>query len=266
MRGRRRIALDAAAALVALPMLVAGAAPAHAERLVTSLSNYQILITSNFTGTDLVLFGSVERDAATVARRGGYDIVATVSGPRQGVVTRRKQRIFGIWVNIDSRAFIDVPAYVAVRSNRPLADIAGVEMRRQFRLGIDQMVLSQLMNGRVVEVPPDDSFRAAFLRLKRDQGLYRERDTAITLLTPTLFRGTIPLPANVPIGTYEIDVKLFADGVVVARDTSAFEIVKFGFEQFVASAAHEHGALYGVATAGMALMIGFFASVIFRRD
>jgi hypothetical protein len=53
---------------------------------------------------------------------------------------------------------------------------------------------------------------------------------------------------------------------MIARTTSAFEIVKIGFERFVASAAREHGLAYGVVTAMMALMTGWFASVMFRRD
>jgi uncharacterized protein (TIGR02186 family) len=73
------------------------ATPAAAERLVTSLSAHQVLISSNFTGTELVLFGSIERDAATIPRRGGYDIVVTVVGPREGIVTRLKSRFMGIW-------------------------------------------------------------------------------------------------------------------------------------------------------------------------
>jgi uncharacterized protein (TIGR02186 family) len=258
-RGLRRAA-------AALALTVVTATPGFAERLITSLSNYRVLIESNFTGTDLVLFGSVERDAATVTRRGGYDIVVTVTGPRRGVVTRRKQRIFGIWVNVDSRTYVDAPGYMAVRSNRPLTEIADVEIRRQFRIGLDQVALQQLAASGMTEPHPDDVFRAGFIKLMREQGLYREQDNAITLLTPNLFRATIPLPANVPTGTYEIEVKLFADGVIIAREVSAFEIVKVGFEQFVATAAQEHGALYGVATAGMALLIGFFASVLFRRD
>ena len=53
---------------------------------------------------------------------------------------------------------------------------------------------------------------------------------------------------------------------MIARTTSAFEIVKVGFEQFVANAARDHGLLYGLATALMALMTGWFASVVFKRD
>jgi uncharacterized protein (TIGR02186 family) len=70
----------------------------------------------------------------------------------------------------------------------------------------------------------------------------------------------------VPTGNFAIDVKLFADGVMVARTNSALEVIKAGFEQYVADAAHDYGLLYGLATALMALLIGWFGSVVFRRD
>ena len=53
---------------------------------------------------------------------------------------------------------------------------------------------------------------------------------------------------------------------MVARGNSAFEIVKVGFEQFVATAARDYGFFYGIATAMMAMFTGWFASVVFRRD
>src|SRR5205085_11764288 len=109
---------------VALIGLLAFAAPAQAERLVTTLSTSRVLISSNFTGAELVLFGSVERDAQTVARRGGYDIVVTVTGPRQSVVTWRKERVVGVWVNADSRTFVNAPTYLAVLANKQIASIA----------------------------------------------------------------------------------------------------------------------------------------------
>jgi uncharacterized protein (TIGR02186 family) len=88
----------------------------------------------------------------------------------------------------------------------------------------------------------------------------------VTFLTPTLFRTGIPLPAEVPIGTYTIGIKLLAGGALIAKTDTAFEIVKVGFEQFVATAAKQHGLVYGVATALMALTAGWMASIVFRRD
>jgi uncharacterized protein (TIGR02186 family) len=70
----------------------------------------------------------------------------------------------------------------------------------------------------------------------------------------------------VPTGSYSIDVKLFAKGVQVAGANSALEVIKTGIEQYVADAARDHGLLYGFATALMALLIGWFGSVVFRRD
>ena len=106
----------------------------------------------------------------------------------------------------------------------------------------------------------------AFIKIKSEHKLYREASNGVTFLTPALYRASIPLPAEVPVGTYEVDVRLFADGAQIARAPSPFEVYKSGFEQIVSTAARDHGILYGLATAMMAIATGWFASVVFRRD
>ncbi len=254
--------------LLALAIVLASplaAAPTAAERLIASLTNHRVMITSNYTGVELVLFGSVERDAASIERKGPYDIVATITGPRESLRTRRKQRVLGIWVNTAARTFVDPPSYLAVLASRPLDAITNAANRRRLRIGIANTPLPELIHNDIGEVA-NDPFRAALVRLMRERGLYNEEPDAVTFLTPTLFRAAIPLPAQVPIGDYTVDVRLFADGNLIAQTNSAFEIVKVGFEQFVANAAREHGLLYGLATTMMALATGWIASVAFRRD
>jgi uncharacterized protein (TIGR02186 family) len=254
MRAPLRISFAAA-------LLLAAIAPASAERLVTSLSTHQVMISSNFTGTELVLFGSIERDAATVPRRGGYDLIVTVIGPREGMVTRLKSRFFGIWTNTQSYTFDRAPAYLAVLSNRPLDAIVAPDLGQRMEIGLRNFPVSQPN-----ETRPPEEFKDALIRLRKERGLYREETTAITFLTPTLFRASITMPAESELGNYEVDVKLFADGTNIARTSSALEIVKTGIEQFVANAARDHALLYGLATALMALLTGWFASIVFRRD
>ena len=258
MRPALAVALALAGAL-ALPL------PAGAEGLVASLTNHHVMITSNFTGENVVLFGSVERDATAAARHTSYDIVATIVGPRQSLRTRRKGRVLGIWVNTSARTFVDPPSYLAVLSSHPLDAITSADNQRRLQLGLANTPLPELIHNDVGEVM-NDPFRAALVRLMGERGLYSEEPNAVTFLTPTLFRATIPLPAQVPIGNYTVDVKLFADGHLIAHSDSAFEIVKVGFEQFVVNAARDHGLLYGVATALMALFTGWIASIVFRRD
>lgn len=254
---------------LALALMLAccgGAMPAAAERLVVSLSNHRVAITSSFVGEELVLFGTVERDAATVPRRGGYNMVVTVTGPQQTLRTRRKDRVLGIWVNVDARLFVRVPSYLAVLANRPIAEIANPETLRRLQVGIDNILLTQRIGPDIADTVRNDPFRTAFVRIESQQGLYGESSTAVTFLTPTVFRAAIPVPAVAPTGIYTIDVQLFADGAPIARANSALEIVKVGFEQYVANAARDHGLLYGIVTAMMALLTGWFASVVFRRD
>jgi len=242
------------------------ASPAAAEHLVTSLSSHRVLITSNFVGEEIVLFGSIERDAQSPARRGGYDVIVTVTGPRQTMVVRRKDRVFGVWVNAESRTFVNVPSYLAVLATRPIDAITDAATLQRNQIGLERTLLRQVFGPDIADVGRDDPMRMAFLRLKMEQNLYSERGNAVTFLTPTLIRAVIPIPANVLVGNYDVDVKVFADGAPITRDTSAMEVIKVGVEQLVAAAAHEHAILYGLTTMMMALMTGWLASVVFRKD
>jgi uncharacterized protein (TIGR02186 family) len=251
---------------LALLLGAALAGDARAEHLIVSVSNHRVTVTPNYSGEELVLFGSIEREGDTPFPSGGYDLVVTVSGPRVDMVTRRKERRFGIWVNADSRQFLKVPAYLATFANRPLNKIAAPDILRRQQLGLNNVLLTQRVGTDYADVVVSDPFRRAFIRQRTEHGLYRENTSAVTFLTPTLFRTGIPLPAEVPIGTYTIGIKLLAGGRLIAKTDTAFEIVKVGFEQFVATAARQHGLLYGVATACMGLMAGWMASIVFRRD
>src|SRR5437660_2672767 len=171
------IARISLAALGVVLLSTTCAVPARAERLIASVSNHRVTVTPNYSGEELVLFGSVETDASTPANR-SYDLVVTVSGPRADMVTRRKEHRFGIWINTDSRQFLQVPAYLAIFSNRPIDAIASSEVQRRQQLGMNNVVLTQRVGTDYADVVPNDPFRSAFVRLRSQHGLYRESNSA----------------------------------------------------------------------------------------
>lgn len=264
----RRKALRRASACVAVAAcpLAGSSLPAKAERLIASLSQHRVMVTSSFTGSEVALFGGIERDTGNLPLRGSYDVAVTVTGPRQDMVTFRRDRVLGIWVNIDSRVFENAPSFLAVLTNRPLSAMASAETQRRLQLGLENTILPQRIGPDTADTVHDDPFRMAFLKLKEEHGLYQELSNGVTFLTPALFQASLALPAEVPTGNYDVDVKLFADGNMIARAPSALEIYKAGFEQYVTSTAQNHGLLYGLATSLMAIVTGWFASVVFRRD
>jgi len=253
-------------ASLALAAALAAAVPLAAERLVTSVSTHRVLISSTFTGTEVIVFGTIEEDEKSVKRESPYDVVVTVRGPAQTFIARRKERVLGIWVNAESRQFIEVPSYLAVMMNRPPAELAPPDVLRRNRIGIVNHTLPQRIGADFGDVVPQDPFRVAFLRVRMDQGLFHEEPTGVTFLTPRLFRATVPIPGIEPTGNYEVEALLLSGGEVIARETTAIEVLKTGFEEFFAQAARDHGFLYGIATALLALGTGLIANFMFRRD
>ncbi len=245
-------------------LAVLAAAPARAERLVLSLSNHQVQISSTYTGTELTAFGVIERDAQTASRAGGFDVVITVRGPREAATVRRKEEFGPIWLNRGQQKFVAAPAFIGVLSSRALTEIVDETARRRLRLGLVAIVSApEFTLDRGAE---DEPYRAALIRLKSRDGLYVEDERGVGFVTDGFFRATIPLPATAPTGNYDVEAALFAGGALLARSQSSFELVKTGFEDRVTSIARERPLLYGIGTALISLAFGWVASVIFRRD
>jgi uncharacterized protein (TIGR02186 family) len=250
----------------ALSMLIVGAIivcltmrTARAEQLVLIPSTTEVLIRSNYVGASVALFGAVQDQGALAQEDPVYDVVVTVTGPPQTLVTRRKSRFLGIWANAESRTFNDAPSYLEVLANRRLDSIAGPRELTLYRIGLDH-ALPPSPAGR------DAPFRAALISLESEQGDYAEKVDAITFFSPTLFRAVIVLPARAQVGTYSIEAKLFTRGSFVAQARSSFTVEKGGLVQYIAAAAHNHGLLYGLTTTAMALAMGWIASIIFQRE
>jgi uncharacterized protein (TIGR02186 family) len=253
--------LRKSAAIIAIALLLAPflAPLASAERLVTSLSTHRVLISSNFTGTALVLFASIEDSDASRDKSKKYDVAITVRGPATTFVTRKKDRILGLWVNYESRRYPDTPSYLAVLTNRAPTEFGPLELQTKHKLGLSYAALPP-------SIVADEEFATALLRVKKAEGLFYEETNAVTFLTPTLFRATLPIPGTAPTGPYEIDVQVFLNGVLAAQQSTAIEVVKTGFEAFVAQSAREARLDYGLGVAFLAFIVGTVAGLVFRRN
>ncbi len=256
-----------AALVVLIALWVCGMAlrPALAEGIIASVSSERINIQSNFTGTEIVVFGEIQRDGATVSRAEAYDIVVIVSGPSQKVTTRRKDQFFGVWINRQSETFAEVPSFYALNSTRPIGEIANRAVLDKYQLGLHNLSLKidEQSNAPLSE---RDDFRQAFLRLRLLNGLYSERSDAIVMLSKSLFRTNVRIPSNVPVGDYEVTTYLLRGGALLASQTEPLSVAKIDFEQATYRMAHQNSFLYGLIAVLLAVLTGWLAGVIFRKD
>jgi uncharacterized protein (TIGR02186 family) len=246
--------------VAAFVVLALVSATAKADDLVSGLSTDLIQITSNFTGTDIVLFGAIEpTEEAGPAK--DQDLVIVIRGPQLDMTVRRKKRILGIWVNSEQVQFTGMPGYYFLASTRPLDDIASLPTQQRFRLGTSS--LDATTKGRI---SPDEAiaFRAAAIRDRKREHLYWESPTGIEFLSRTLFRARIPVPAAVPPGEYRAEAYLFQGGTVVSAQSSPLFIDKSGFERRVYNYAYQASFAYGFAAVLMAIAFGWAGFLVFR--
>jgi uncharacterized protein (TIGR02186 family) len=250
---------------VALAALLLLAAPAAAEHLTIALSASDIRIDSDFSGDAITVFGVVERDQATVTRAAPYDVAVLVSGPTESVVARRKEPLLFLWINRSSETFSAAPSYYSLSSTRPLDEIATPPLLRRFGLGFANIPL-QVADAAETSIDPE--FRDAFIRLRKEAGLYSEFAGGVDFIgtSESVFRTAAWIPSNAPDGRYTVEVFLFSGSAFLAHEQATLNVTKVGFEQFMFDASHNNALVYGLACVLLALFTGWIAGVIFRRD
>ncbi|MCZ8182547.1 MAG: TIGR02186 family protein [Beijerinckiaceae bacterium] len=248
-------------ALALLALVLPG--HARAEELVLALSTREVAITSTYTGAEVTVFGHIERDARTIARTGEYDIVAQVQGPTGEVVLHRKGRFGFIWLTESRRRYSKVPLYFSILSAKPLASIIDEDGRQRLKLGLEHFLPAPTPE---LEERDEFGFRNAVLRLRREEGALTENDKGVTMIRPNLFTARIVLPAKAPTGLYLVNISILSEGVPLRTAQAGFVVRKVGFDAFVANAARNEAVTYGLFTVLMAVLLGWMANVVFRKD
>ena len=235
-------------------MAVFGGRPASAaEPLVADLSNHLIAITTGFTGAQVLLFGATD---------GPGDVVVVVRGPTGHAVLRRKDRIFGIWINSASHNFEEVPNFYAVASSRPLDELLNQETAQKYNIGLENLAIRPVSDA---NSPATADMLKALTRIKIAEALYQPAAGKVTFLGDRLFRVDFHFPANVPTGSYLVEVLLIRDGAIASAQTTPLVVSKIGVGADIFEFAHRHSAAYGIISIVIALVAGWLAHLAFRR-
>jgi len=244
-----------------LSLVLLGAAKPAAPVLVPDISSRRVEIRYSFTGAQLLLFGAILYPGGRAPTRPA-DIVVVLRGPVQPIILREKQKIAGIWMNADSNRFRSAPSFYAVASSRPIQQLVDERTAAIYEMGLQNL---QLSPGGGALPDKERRFEAGLLELRRRQGLYAEHPNGVEINQGVLYRATIAIPSQVPVGSYTAETFLVDRGRVLAAATREIEIGKSGFERYVALAARRHAFLYGLVSVLLSLGLGYAAAALFRR-
>lgn len=234
------------------------AIPAMAEEVVAGLSQTRISISTNFDGSEILIFGAVKReDPITVTPP--LQVLITVEGPSRAVSVRRKEKRFGIWVNTDSVEVDSAPSFYAVATSGPWAEVITDTEDLRHKVSTLRAIRSV---GATIEGSED--FTDALIRIRSKDRLYQTNIGSVELTEQTLFSTSVQLPANLTEGDYKTRFFLTRGGRVIDSHQTVIAVQKVGLERFLFRMAHDQPLLYGLMSLAIAIVAGWGASVAFR--
>ncbi|MEJ6746470.1 MAG: TIGR02186 family protein [Yoonia sp.] len=241
--------------LVCLLLLLSLPAQAE-EEIILGLSQNEIDITATFTGSEILLFGAIRRDAPVPD--GNLGIIVTVAGPEVPVTVRRKERRFGIWVNVDDVKIAAAPSFYAVATSADLSKV----LRPSEDL-INRITIPQVVRHVGTNVLDSQSFSRALMRIREENNQYQRLEGAVAISRDTLFQTRIQMPANLTEGFYVAKIFLTRDGNIVDEYETSIPVKKVGLERWLYNLAHDNAFLYGLMSLAIAIAAGWGASAVF---
>ena len=236
------------------------ALPAGAEQIVAGLSQTEISITANFSGSEIIIYGAVKRDAPA-PKKPRMEVIVTVEGPSSPLIIRKKERRLGIWLNKQDAQIDLAPSFYAVATTGPISEILTDAENLRYQITIPSAI-------RAVDLAEQTKnatdFMAALLRIREREGRFRLDEGAVELTDATLFRADVVLPANLTEGDYRVRMYITRGGVVIDAQDQVILVQKQGLERFVHRLSKSQPLVYGLLSLVLAVVAGWGASTAFR--
>ena len=244
---------------IVLLLVALFATPLKAEEVVAGLSQTRVSINTNFSGSDILIFGAVKRDSPIPDDP--LEVIVTVSGPQTPVVVRKKDRRFGIWVNTESLEVDHAPSFYAVATSAPWSESLSAVEDLRHRVSVERAIRSVGAPSGIVNA---ERFTEALIRIREENGLYSTQIDTVNFAEATLFDTAIALPANLTEGDYVARFLLTRGGRVIDTHEENINVTKVGLERFLYNLSREQPLVYGLLSLAIAIIAGWAASAFFR--
>lgn len=246
--------------LRALTLMLLLALPAKAEEVVLGMSSDTISITTNFDGSELLIFGAIKRESP-ILQEAPLEVIIAVQGPKEPLTLRRKEKRFGIWVNADAVEIDLAPSFYAIATSGPFSEILTDVEDLRHHISIDRAIRSV---GAPQNITDSQSFTDALIRIRQNNGLYQLNEGTVSVDEQTLFRASVSLPADLTEGDYTTRIFLTRDGNVVSNLEEALPVRKVGLEKFLFDLSRQQPLIYGILSLAIAIFAGWGASFAFQ--
>lgn len=251
---RRLLCLAFMLAMAATPAIAQPREGADSPLMVAGIAEDRINVQVNYSDSTIVVFAATpqpENETSGLA----VALVGPVPINAQSIIRATKggdQRI----------TFVSAPLVFALGAEPVVAATVSEDTMIEAGLNAQNAALpnlSQLMS------PDLPDWRAAFVNLKMDQGLYTFGNAQFRHFEGGLRRATIDLPKNAPPGEYTVRAVAFRDGKVVGESRQAFTLARSGLDATLFDLSRQHGLIYGFVAVLLGVLVGAVAAWLGRK-
>lgn len=259
MRARLVIAFAAAG----LSLLGFAAIAAHAQLpddvdiirprapIAAGLAEDTVEVKVNYSGARIVLFAASPAEETETT---GF-AVALIGPSRPQAVVRRTPR------GQERFRFATAPTVFAIGAEPQVAQTVSVDVMTEAGLNAAASAMPQADR---LGDPELESWRAAFVDLKMEEGLYSLDETTVERLPGGLRRARIILPPNAPTGEYKVRAVVFRDGATIGETTQPLMLVRGGMDATLYDLSRRHSFIYGLLAVLVSVLVGGVAARIGR--
>ena len=226
----------------------------RASAITIDLSQDHVDITMGFAGSRFVVDG---------VKKNSGEVAMIIRGPDRQMVVRRKDDTAGIWMNRETMVFDNVPVYYDLALSRPARELAPTSVLRDNNIGLDALEFITRENANESDI---HNFREALIRNRQSRGYLPLEPRFISFMTDDFFRAVFDVPADVPPGSYRVLAYLIDDGQIVDVKSHELRVAQKGFSARIYLFAHNHALAYGIMAVIFAMMAGWGAWAVMRRE
>lgn len=241
-------------------LLLVSSTPALAQRLegrdrsilAAGLAEDSIDVEVNYTGSRVIVFAATPQPQNETS-----GLAVALVGP---VVPHRMIRRTDAG---DQRIdFVAAPQVLAIGAEPEIAGTLSPDIMIDAGLNAQTAAIPRLEQ---LLSPDLDNWRAAFVNLKMEQGLYTYGEAVFRRFEGGLSRATIELPTNAPPGDYTVRAVAFRDGQVVGESRQSFKLQRSGLDATLFDLSRNHGLIYGFVAVLLGVLVGGVAAWLGRK-
>ncbi|MHB1390395.1 MAG: TIGR02186 family protein [Thermoleophilia bacterium] len=198
--------------------------------------------------------------------RPDVDLIMKITGVDATEKLMRKDKIAGMWMNVEELTLNNVPEIYYLRSTRDPETILSADQLQQYVIGYP--VLREKIDLTPAK-PADQRVKLLddFIKYKESGKLYSRTVGAIDVKPDAggeAYSVTLDWPYQAPPGEYKVEVFAVQNGQVVDSAQSQVTVERDGAIKSLSDMAKNNGALYGLAAIGVSVTAGFGVGIVFK--